>query len=374
MRYQQRSPQKQKGVALLVVMLLLAVMVVVATGLNERFRMDLQRTSNLVFYEQAKQYALGGEAYVPLLLKKSLKDKKTVNLGQDWAQELDMPDNPGAEVGLPPAHPDQDKDEFDGKPYKRKKIMRGARTQIIDLSNCLNLNALTAAPGATYQKSDDKDGGKDKESKDSQNSGVVARKVFIQLLENQGVGSTRAKVIAASTEDWIDSDQIPRTNGAEDEYYSALAVPYLAGNTQMADKYELRAIKGMTAKLYQRIVGQICALPEQSFKLNVNTIKKEQFPLLLAVLGWGPDRLKQLADVIKNRPEDGWKTVQEFLQKVGSGGDSSSEVSSSLDVTSNYFEARTQGFYSGASARIVSFYQRQDDKVTLIGRRIGGFE
>ncbi len=55
--------------------------------------------------------------------------------------------------------------------------------------------------------------------------------------------------VAASIVDWVDSDSTPRTGGAENEYYSAMAPPYRCKNGPLDSLEELLLVKGVTREL-----------------------------------------------------------------------------------------------------------------------------
>lgn len=46
--------------------------------------------------------------------------------------------------------------------------------------------------------------------------------------------------------DWLDSDDLPRTNGAESAYYRSLKTPYEARNTRLTTVTELTMVRGFT--------------------------------------------------------------------------------------------------------------------------------
>ena len=66
--------RRQRGVALLVVMLILTIMMVVAANISTRFQMQLIRTANLVMLEQGKWYAIASEAWVTKGLQQDIQD------------------------------------------------------------------------------------------------------------------------------------------------------------------------------------------------------------------------------------------------------------------------------------------------------------
>jgi general secretion pathway protein K len=74
--------------ALLVVLLLLAVMVTMASSMTQRFRMEWQRTYNQQLQLQNYWYLLGSEALITKVLIQDLKDNpEKTSLAQYWASE-----------------------------------------------------------------------------------------------------------------------------------------------------------------------------------------------------------------------------------------------------------------------------------------------
>ena len=74
--------------ALLVVLLILAVMVIVASNMSGRLQLELRRTANLTLGKQAWWYAMSAEALVIKVLNQDVKDDPDrVSLGQNWARE-----------------------------------------------------------------------------------------------------------------------------------------------------------------------------------------------------------------------------------------------------------------------------------------------
>src|SRR3546814_15833290 len=70
-----------------------------------------------------------------------------------------------------------------------------------------------------------------------------------------------AQAIAGAAADWIDSDSNEGRLGAEDNVYRSMQSAYLPANRKMADVSELRAVRGVTPKIYARLRPWICALP-----------------------------------------------------------------------------------------------------------------
>jgi len=59
--------------------------------------------------------------------------------------------------------------------------------------------------------------------------------------------------LADTVQDWRDADDIPRLNGAEDEDYRALGLPWTAGDRDFRHVDELRFIPGMTGDLFAEV-------------------------------------------------------------------------------------------------------------------------
>src|SRR5262249_46209370 len=73
-------------------------------------------------------------------------------------------------------------------------------------------------------------------------SGKIAHDVLIQL-------PNMTEDIVNSILDWIDPDDEPRANGAEDDYYQSLTPPYHCKNAALDSLEELLLVKGVTAQL-----------------------------------------------------------------------------------------------------------------------------
>ncbi|MBI3815908.1 MAG: general secretion pathway protein GspK [Nitrospinae bacterium] len=88
----------------------------------------------------------------------------------------------------------------------------------------------------------------DEDSKININS--AARDTIIKLLELSGVEEGELRdIIADSIEDWRDEDSLHRLNGAEDDYYMSLPVPYHCKNGSFNTVEELLMVRGMTPEI-----------------------------------------------------------------------------------------------------------------------------
>ncbi len=91
-----------------------------------------------------------------------------------------------------------------------------------------------------------------------------------RLLESAGeVSSQEAKDITDSLLDWIDEDDDPRGNGAEEGYYANLQKKHSCPNAKFEVLEELLLVKGMTAEIFDKVKGHLTVYGNGP--INVNT-------------------------------------------------------------------------------------------------------
>ncbi|TDR19516.1 type II secretion system minor pseudopilin GspK [Marinicella litoralis] len=81
--------------------------------------------------------------------------------------------------------------------------------------------------------------------------------------------------IAEKMIDWIDADQIPMADGAEDFIYLAKSPSYQTGSKYFQHVGELALLDGLSPSDYRRLLPYVTTLPirgNQPTKMNVNTI------------------------------------------------------------------------------------------------------
>ncbi|MGR5221663.1 type II secretion system minor pseudopilin GspK [Vibrio parahaemolyticus] len=326
-------PNAQKGVALIVILLLLAIMVSIAATMSERLFSQFTRSLNQVNYQQAYWYTVGVEALASVAIKESYKDNKdSINLNQPWAvEERTYPLDYGEATG-----------------------------HIRDMQSCFNVNALsTVAPN------------------DNSASKPFLVRFFQRLLEQSDVDNYQAEQIADSTWEFVNKETSVRSvSGVGDSYYESLSPAYLAANGLIADSTELRAINQMTGEAMMAIEPVVCALPTSSWQLNVNTIAEEQAALLSAL--FAPNlSIDNARQMIENRPFDGWSGVDKFLAEPQMGSvdeRARQQAASYLTVDSVYFELDTQIVVDESRLRLRTLFFSQDRQdVTVVRRRFGGF-
>ena len=273
-----RPSPRETGAALLTVLILVGIMGAIAVGVFDRLRLATMLTSNANGLEAARGFALVGEQLVSVRIDDLIAaTPQRTTLAGGWQ---------GRTITLPlPAGT--------------------AQARVTDGGNCFNLNSLVTgtAPDALVSR-------------------PLAVGQFVNLMLVLDIARSDARAIAAAAADWIDSDDRPNLDGAEDGVYAngtqagpgfgGTPQPYRTANTLMAEVSELRAVRGVTPALYARLRPWLCALPVvQLSPINVNTLRPDQAPLIAMLYGeaLGLDAARR---VIAERPAGGWPATAEF--------------------------------------------------------------
>lgn len=278
---------KQRGVALITAIVLVAIATVLAVHIGTRASLDLRRTSGLISLDQGWHVALGAEAWAIEVLRDDREDSQTDDFSEPWAQPLPPLPVEGGE-------------------------MRGA---LEDMQGRFNVNNLVVHDPATNElKADDVS---------------IAR--FEQLLRYAGADPRWARILA----DWIDADTVPGfPEGAEDGSYLAQNPPYRAANGPVTTATEMLALPGMTLEEYERIRPYVAALPVGT-TINVCTAAA---PVLAALIEGGTD-FGDAELLTANRREGCFPTLADLEATLDP--DVLQVLRPSISETSNWFRAVT---------------------------------
>lgn len=259
--------RRPRGVALLTVLLLLAVMSVVLVAVLDDIRFSQRRAGNAEAQAQARWFALGAEALAGRQLEALWRrDRQRTTLDGDWhGRTLAFP----LEHGL-------------------------LQATLRDATACFNLNSVVEGAGDLLQRRD------------------TGLRQFRSLAEAVAIPKARAAALADALADWIDSDDRPGPAGAEDASYLAAARPYRTAGTLLSEVSELRAIRGFDAEAYAALRPHVCALPDTApTPVNLNTLGAED-ALQLVALTEGRLPLATARQAIAARPAAGWAEVGAF--------------------------------------------------------------
>ena len=325
-----QTAHTQSGMALVVVMLCVALLSISAVTVTDRLHYSAKLHSNRQQLQQANWYAIGGEALAISALDQ-VREEETHHLQQIWA--------------------------FAGASYP---IDGGSLTgELQDLHHCFNINALLTPPTVNDQ---------------GQSIPTQAERQFRQLLQQLELAQQSDQLIDR-IRDWIDEDfEANGFLGAEDPYYSALTPSQMTRNGLMEHSSEI-ALMDLDADTLAALRPWICALPETSLSININTLPVEKSALLsaLSAQAIAADKANEL---LSQRPENGWESLDDFLRQAGIGGDSGGDQAdsswqSSLSLRSNYFQVTVDVVYYDILLRMRSRLQLDTEQVRVMSREYG---
>jgi len=321
--------QRQRGVALITVLMILVIMVSIAATMTGRMTLSLKRTEGLIFSQKAYWYGQASAQMGKKILDENFSDSRVVSLDQMWATpNMVFPLENGQIAG-----------------------------QIRDLRSCFNVNTLAEA--------------------DQNDISALPLRQFQHLLEVLGINEYGAQMIAESTRDWIDENETSNAAlGAEDSYYQARGVPHLTANNLMTDISELRSVQGVGPKTYEKIAPYLCAIPSREQKINVNTVDIEQVEILYALF---KDELNISVDDLKNflqdRPFSGWASVDQFFAMgIFQGVTISAPLKAQLSVSSDFFQLTSIATFEDRLLAVDLVFQVNAKKAKVIRYQSGGIK
>ena len=289
-----RAPTRQRGVALITAMLIVALVGSVAINIAWENALDLRRTMTLLYRDQAVHVALGAENWVQQILRDDLADSNTDHLGEIWASDL-----PGLPV---------ESDVVQGELFG----------SIEDLQGRFNINNLVDQNGEVDQLSLEQ----------------FQRLLIVLDLDPRFAG------IAA---DWIDTNREPAfPDGAEDAIYTGLLPAYRAANVSLTNATELAALEGMDPQTLEVLLPHVVALPGRT-AINVNTATPEVLQSLDENLS-----SSDVEGLISDRAEGGFADVESTFSALVSP-----DVLPLLEESSSYFQLRV--VVQIATVRIIYF-------------------
>jgi general secretion pathway protein K len=236
---------RQRGVALIIALILVALATILASKLTFDGFLERRRAIGVLAAEQAVQFGYGAEALAADVLAKDLQTSATLTtLAAAWAQ----PTQP-----LPITPEDNPEGEPIGTLQGELEDMQGR----FNLNNLAHLIPPAAAAGRTAAAA----------AAQAPTQDPQPLEQFQRLLVSVGLEPKWAAI----ARDWIDADDIPGPDGAEDQVYTSQTPPYRTGNFPMMSPTELMNMPGFGADRYRKIAPYVTALPTATAKLNICT-------------------------------------------------------------------------------------------------------
>lgn len=333
------SPARQRGVALIMMLVLLSMAVIIGTQVMERLDQDRARTENVLLLEQMHAYLLSAEALgVRALVSDLASDRQQ-------GGEIDACDEQDWAVAIGPL------------PWDRGVFS----VSIQDLQGRYNLNNLAHS--------------------DSQGQRVLDR-VQIERLKRllrtslpPDAAADGADALAEEAGDWTDSNTlVDGLGGAEDTEYEA----WRTGNQPFGAVSELRALRSATLEQWLQTETDdkplfsryITVLPEGT-TINVNTAPAEVLQAILPTLGTAG-----IDAILQQRAQKPFASVDEVLGLPGLNALSETgknELKAAISVNSDYFQVVSRVALGARVARLVShvYRPRQQGEARVVMRDFG---
>jgi general secretion pathway protein K len=321
--------RSQKGVALIMVLIIVALVSIIATQLVTERNLHARRTSNILLADNAWQFALGAEMLGGIALVESLKNEDTVNLSQTWATEGIIFPIDGGSIAA----------------------------EVKDLRSCFNLNGLAVEVSGSGDANENNANKND--DPEAAKKALPGEKVFAELLTALALKDVQPTALASRLRDWMDSDQQPSgLEGREDYEYSGYNQPYRTGDALLGSRTELATISGFNADLLARLLPYVCVIPEVTeLVLNVNTIAIDQPELLSSFY----DKLDtNAASTILNAREETGFDAESYNAQLPA--DAILHKGASIDFTSPYFQVTAKVELGRARVNLKSLLHYQVDK------------
>lgn len=304
---------RQRGVALITAVLMVALATMLAVDVGFRGFLDQRRSGTLLAMDQALQVALGAEAWAADFLKQDLQDSQTDHLGETWARPL------------PPL-------PIDGGTVEGR---------LEDMQGRFNINNLVNTDGTTNP---------------------AAVKQLERLFDMLEIEPAWASAVA----DWVDADTQPGfPDGAEDSVYTSQDPPHLAANMPVTRVSEIMVLPGFGVERYQRVRPYLSALPVGT-PLNVCTAPG----MVLDALTEGSREFGLNPQDLATRRKDACFPTLEDLR--GALGDATyNELKNSLTESSNYFRATAWVTIGTTQFTLYSLLARSPGSVRPVLRSFG---
>lgn len=318
-RCTERGPARQRGVAVIMAMLTVALVAALAAAVVSAFGFAVDSLSGRHDLAQARQLAHGAIDWARNILADDYRRKGNNHydyFGDAWATKV-------------PATPVDD-GELSG--------------EIEDMSGRFDLNSLVSVSGEREPK-------------------AVLR--FARLLGEFGFGDSQARQLANNLASWEDS-----TPQGGDAYSPAVSSNSpQPPNAPLIAVDELSNVPGFDAELVERLRPYVAALPTSATKpFNVNTASAEVLYAMMPDLGLQGARALVSERASKYFPNTG-DFENRYQAKVGSKPPGSDE-GVAWGVSSTFFLASGRAKYGTATTRMQVLLYRQDVWPQIIWQKI----
>ena len=337
----QKKSNQHSGAALITALLFVALATVAATYMVKRQYFDIRQTGNIVSIDSANMAALAAESWAISFLAQDLENPETKSTDDFEETEL-------RKEGL-------------SSPYEDDGTLSG---KIFDLQGRFNINNMLAW--------------------DKENKKMIIDKAQVEIFKrlitniNQATDEEDQNKVEIPAEladkvvDWLDEDTEASDNGAEDDIYAGMPIPYKTPNNLIASTSEILLLEGVwdetnKTAIFDKLEPYIAALPQRT-PINFNIASKELIAAMVdgISLSDAESIASDLQGEPKEKPEEIVKTFKD-LKLFKGDDDKAKKAAAALDklekdkmfeVITEYFQIEIQAEVSGVIARLKSQVRR----------------
>lgn len=315
-----RRAPAQRGAALIVALVVVALVALLAVTLSGDFLLLFRRVENQQHSEQAYAYLLGAEGVARAGLLQDLReDKVHDHLAEPWAEEQKFPTDYGWITG-----------------------------RLIDLQGRFNLNNLA---GGTPR----------------QGGHSLSQERLIRLLQTlaleEPLRPEEAQALTEAITDWIDGDDnVSGLGGAESQYYAEAEPPGRPANRPLASASELMYVRGMTPEIYRALAPLVTVWPVRGGSININTAPPQVLASINTAGQLQPLDKAELDFLLQQRGETYLTSLDAFNAGVLQGRNIDT---GELALRSDYFALAAQTEFQGRRYTLNSVLKRDAGRNTV---------
>ena len=170
--------------------------------------------------------------------------------------------------------------------------------------------------------------------------------------------------------DWLDTDDVTRTDGAENQYYLSLNSPYPCANGEISTLGQLSLIAGLTREILygtEQRTGLVSFLTVNSDGyININTASEEMLMCL-------DDDLTQAVaqEIMERRAAASFQKLDDLSEISGLTPEIRARIIGFLSVSSSHFLIKVEGNFREARVAVTAIVERDDEGVKLIYYKVG---
>ena len=315
-----RFLRNNKGIALILTLLIISIIVSVTLQFNRYMRDDLYAAVNL--RDGIKLGCIAKSGFNCALAVLRVDDTGVDSLHDKWADPKTFSENSDV--------------QFDEGKFELK---------VSDHSGRIQINKLVKEDGKNYN---------------NDQKGLLTR-----FLKSFGIEDEEADNIVDAIKDWIDADNEVTRFGAENAYYQSLDKPYSCKNAPIEFLEELLLIRGITKELFYGfeenpgIADYIS--PHGDGRININTADRLVLRVLSDEIEEDPEMVKNMIEY-RNDEDNNLKEIN-WDERVGMRGvNFNPEL---LTTSSTYFEITSEGFKGAMAKRVKGIVERKEGTLQI---------